>query len=738
MFIPAALIPFDTIRHSGDWARWARLTAEASPFLSPEFFALNRPLAHEGTAIVAEAWTPSGIVGALPLVLDATILRALRSDHSPSFDFSGTPAGLEAIWGCLKDDDRWSELVLDKVPAESLLVTRLPELARRDGYPVVMHADSRHRFFELTGFEAAMDSKFRSNLLRCERKAGSVVLERVTVPTRDDFEEALAIEAKAWKGANGTSIDADPRVSHIYEALGRLLGPRGRAALYFLRAAGKRIATLFAIEDQHTLFALKIGFDPTAAQVSPGHLMILEVARDAEQRGLRELNFVGRDAEWKQKWTDRVHELVALRIYARTPRGLVRYGLRELVKPLLPEPIRSTPRSPLPRRCQRADIVGGHTLPAHIAGRLDRGLGIKTRIKKLFAKPPAPAARLGAASEFPVGSWVRVRERAEIEAMLDSKQRTRGLVYVPVQWEECGKLYRVERHVQRLRDDRGKFRPVSRTVLLEGSDCAGHGTEPAGCGRHCPLMYRDEWLVAAQAPAHVPHPAAGVRHARVRDVDDIVAGLDAFGRRDGLTFMPEMAVHAGKRFVIASQLGDVFEYDRWIKPAANIFILAGLHCTGALTAANGPCERACALMWHEDWLLVEPETMVPETDSAKWARFRSSPCRPSGARREPEPDFAHGVRRSDVRESLARPAPRRAPPAQDEPLTSGARVLRAGPACPPRRSRTTTTRMPKRPHRPSRSHVSISWRRLAFSARARGRPITPPRPSCAPATSAWC
>ncbi len=608
MYIPAALLPFATIRQSGDWARWSRLTADSPPFLSPEFFALNMPLAHEGTAIVAEAWTPGGIVGALPLVLDATILRALRSDHSPSYDFSGTPAGLEAIWSCLKEDNRWSELVLDKVPAESLLATRLPELARRDGYPFVIHADSRHRFFPLTGFEAALTPKFRSNLLRCERKAGSIVLERIAVPTRADFDEALAIEAKAWKGANGTSIDVDPRVSHIYEALGRLLGPRGRAALYFLRAGGKRIATLFAVEDHRTLFALKIGFDPTASQLSPGHLMILEVARDAEQRGLRELDFVGRDDEWKRKWTDRVHELVALRIYSRTARGLVRYGLREIVKPFLPEPVRSTPRSPLPRRCQRIDLVGGHTLRAHIAGRLDRGLGIKSRIKKLFAKPRPAGERLGAASEFPVGSWVRVRERAEIEAELDERLRTRGLAFVPVQWDECGKTFRVERHVRRLRDDHGKFRAVSRTVLVEGSDCNGHGTAPAGCGRHCPLMYRDEWLVAAHAPARAPHPAQNVRHARVRELDEIIGGLDAFGRRDGLTFMPEMAACAGKRFAIASQLGDVFEYDRWLAPAARIYFLGGMHCTGALTGANGPCDRACALMWHEDWLVIEPET----------------------------------------------------------------------------------------------------------------------------------
>lgn len=603
--LPAALVAFDSIRHSQDWTRWRALAADGPPFLAPEFFALTRPLARDGTPLVAEAWTTSQVVGALPLILDGTVLRGLRSDHTPSFDFHGTSEALEAIWDCLRHDDRWSELVLDKVPAESLLATRLPELARRDGCPVVLRTDSRHPYVSLPGFEAAMTTKFHSNLLRCERRAGGVTLERIAVPTHADFADALAIEAAAWKGANGTSIDADAKAAHLYETLGRLLGPRGRSALYFLRAGDKRIATLFAVEDAHSLYALKIGFDPAAANLSPGHLLVLHVARDAERRGVRELDFVGHEDEWKRKWTASVHPHVAIRIYARSARGLVRYALREVVKPQLPEPLRSTPRSPLPRRCQRADVVGQHTLVQHVRGRLDRGLGIKSGVKRLLARAPA-GRRLGDESRFAVGSWVRVKSREELARVLDDKDRTRGLPFVTVQWEECGRVMRVASHVRRLRDDHGRFRAVSRTVLLEGSTCAGHGTEPAGCGRHCPLMYRDEWLEPATAPVRDAGPGPHVRHARVRGFDEIVGGLDAFGRRDGVTFMPEMAAFAGRRLPIAGELGDVFEHDRWTPPRARIYILSGAHCTGALTGEKGPCDRACALMWHEDWLLLDP------------------------------------------------------------------------------------------------------------------------------------
>ena len=119
------------------------------------------------------------------------------------------------------------------------------------------------------------------------------------------------------------------------------------------------------------------------------------------------------------------------------------------------------------------------------------------------------------------------------------------------------------------------------------------------------MMYRDEWLEAAPAPHGSAPQSTVASHARVRDVAEIRAGLDLRGRRDGLTFMPEMECHAGKRFVIASRLTRVFEYDRWVETRAPIYILAGVHCAGEVVGSRGPCDRACSLMWHADWLIVE-------------------------------------------------------------------------------------------------------------------------------------
>ncbi|HEX7700503.1 MAG TPA: GNAT family N-acetyltransferase [Kofleriaceae bacterium] len=589
----ASLIPFSDLRHGADWLRWRELAG--TPFLSPEFFALIHPLG-TGDALVAQARSPRGLVGALPLSLDGDILSGLAGEHSPGYDYIGAPDGLETIWATLRDDARWNELVLGKVPVASPLATLLPSLARRDHCPVVVTADTRHLVLPLRGVTAAMNPKFRSNLQRCMRKAGDVVLERLALPTPADLDEACAIEARAWKGAAGTAIASDPAVDHVYRALARVYGRRGQHALYFLRIAGVRVATLFALEDACTVYALKIGHDPAYASLSPGHLIVWQVAEAAEQRGLEELDFVGREDGWKRKWTERVREHVRIVIYRRSLRGLSRYALRELVRPHLPEPMRTTPRSPLPRRCQHDDRIGTHSRFELVRERISRGLGIR-RVR---------SSTLGRASRFPVGSWVRVHDYAAIDSTLDKSYKLRGLEFVDVQRKTAGQVFQVERHVRRLRDDQGRYRAVNATVLLAGVDCGGHHAEPTGCGKHCPLMYRDEWLVAAVAPHIAPAKAREVRRARVRDLAEIYAGLDAFGRRDGITFIPEMAAYAGQRFVVASELSRVFECDRWTTTAHPVWILEGLQCTGAVLGTKGPCDRACSLLWHRDWLMLDP------------------------------------------------------------------------------------------------------------------------------------
>ena len=418
---PTALIAFDKFRGGAGWMRWQELTAHSPPFLAPEFFAFVRPLITKGDPLVVESIGGDGnLNGVLPLVQCGHVLHALHGHHTPGFDYIGAADGLEGIWRALRGDSRWHELLLEKVLADSVLATKLPDLARRDGYPAVI------------------------------------------TPER------------------------------LYDHLGALRGG-----------------------------------------------------------------------------------------------------------------------------CQRDNVLGSHSLIARVWGRLSSGLGIRRRIRRVLSRR-TPEELQGAPSRFAVGSWVRVLDEPRIRATLDDRSCLRGLLFMPNQLPTCGGVYRVQRHLRRLRDDWRGMHTVARTVLLEGVTCTG--PDHSGCGRHCPLMYRDEWLEPAEAPHHnLPVQSFG-QHAHVRHIEAIMCGLHMFGRRDGLNYMPEMKAYAGRRFRVVHALPPVYELDRTVPTRAPIYVLEGVHCSGAALGPKDTCDRACALLWHQDWLVFDDEGTRPmHTDADQCA-----------------------------------------------------------------------------------------------------------------------
>ncbi|MFN2460116.1 MAG: hypothetical protein ABR591_05465 [Candidatus Velthaea sp.] len=102
----------------------------------------------------------------------------------------------------------------------------------------------------------------------------------------------------------------------------------------------------------------------------------------------------------------------------------------------------------------------------------------------------------GKPSVFAPGQLVRVKDREAIVQTLDEHLMHRGLLWSEQQWTYCGTLQRVQRQVRRIIDDAGVSRTVSATVLLEDVTCT-NADGSGGCGKLCPLFFRDEWLEAA-------------------------------------------------------------------------------------------------------------------------------------------------------------------------------------------------------------------------------------------------
>jgi hypothetical protein len=268
-------------------------------------------------------------------------------------------------------------------------------------------------------------------------------------------------------------------------------------------------------------------------------------------------------------------------------------------------------------RCQRFSNVGAHSPIARILGRMRSGLGIRSGLKGIVSDAPrrsAPPGALGESSRFGAGDWVRVLGEDAIRATLDERSRLRGLEFGAQQWQSCGLAFRVSKVVRRIIDDGGTLRTVSRTVLLDDVHCGGE-QEDVGCGRLCPMMFRDEWLEPAsfsdkedpgrgeRATANEPDPTLGF--ARPKPAAEIRRTLDFLGRRDNLLFMPEMARYAGQRFRVFRRLDRLWELERWVEVPSPLYILDEMRCTGDVLGADGPCDRGCHLLWHQDWLDFE-------------------------------------------------------------------------------------------------------------------------------------
>jgi len=230
------------------------------------------------------------------------------------------------------------------------------------------------------------------------------------------------------------------------------------------------------------------------------------------------------------------------------------------------------------------------------------------RSVRRFAGRLGKNARLGKPSRYAAGEWVRVKDAAAVRATLDAHDRLRGLAFTREQWAYCGKTFRVDAVVRRMMNDDGVMRSVGRTVSLDAVTCGGPH-EDGGCGRACPLLFRDEWLEPSSAERAEPQGATP-QFARVRALPEIRATLDAGGRRDGVAFTREMERYAGARLAIYKRVRPLAATS-WRREGAAWYVLSGARCSGAILGPEGPCDRGCGLLWHRDWIVLEEAELRP-------------------------------------------------------------------------------------------------------------------------------
>jgi len=274
--------------------------------------------------------------------------------HTPSNDHSQRGGvllgrrggeGLNLIWDTLVATPGWDRLRFRDLP------TGAPEWQLRDraeqaGYPCGLWVSLRSPYLPLPktyeAVEQALDGKFRQNLRRRRRRMaeqGEVQYALVDAKDGKALDTALAdlfeIEASGWKGREGTAIALRPELVGFYTQIARDAARRGALALGTVRLAGKVVAAHLSVVHGRRHFLIKIGYDESLHEYSPGQQMVSEAIRDSCARGLQEFDFLGPCMDWKLDWESQLRTHLWLTIFRPSRKGKLVHEARYVAWPIL-------------------------------------------------------------------------------------------------------------------------------------------------------------------------------------------------------------------------------------------------------------------------------------------------------------------------------------------------------------------------------------------------------------------
>ncbi len=273
------------------------------------------------------------LVAALPLVQEWGLMYGLpvrrlispTNVHSFRFDLlaEDADAAASAFFASLAADDSWDVMRVTDI-VEKGNAWKMYEAAVHAGFPAGSWESQRSPYIPLP--PSALSSRFRSDLRRRRRRLeerGMVVLECVTggEDLQQRIEESFAMEQGGWKGRKGTAVAQSLSARSFYQDLARSAAGQDYLSLYFLKSGGKTIASQYGLTRDGVYSLLMSCYDESFKEYSPGHLLLEEVARDCQSRGLGEIDFLGCDLDWKLDWSRLVRSHYWLYIFRNNRLG---------------------------------------------------------------------------------------------------------------------------------------------------------------------------------------------------------------------------------------------------------------------------------------------------------------------------------------------------------------------------------------------------------------------------------
>ncbi len=249
-----------------------------------------------------------------------------------------------ALTHLLNHSKEWDLLLLHQLPENSPTIAEFRRLGSGQGIRVETRKSAASPYLPINGtwqdYQTRLHAKHRSNLRNRHKRLerlGSVALEVITSSeaVAQALEDGFRLETAAWKGRAGSAIGSCPQRRHYYTQLAQAAAQRGVLRLCFLTLDGIRIAFGYFIEQGNKMYLLKPGYDPSYAAYSPSNLLCDLVLRDAFDRQVSEVDFLGLDDPWKLQWTKQLRLHYWLYAFPDRPKSRFVHLLRFRLQPAL-------------------------------------------------------------------------------------------------------------------------------------------------------------------------------------------------------------------------------------------------------------------------------------------------------------------------------------------------------------------------------------------------------------------
>lgn len=329
---------------------WREVTARGNTGYHGQTFewydAYHRSLGAGRTSwVIAIVLRDASPVGVLPLCAQETRVykvpvRALVLPANPDLllcDVAAAEplpvAGLDdALRGALaRADIGWDVILFQKVREDSKAAAVLA------GEHVVIPEGNSSWFSCREGYEAIASncaSRLRKSLKQARKRLRAE--DRVEIQTTAGdgigaaFAEFLQVEASGWKAEQGSAIAQVPDRRAFYELL--IQGGNGvwRPEINLLRLHGRTVAAQLCVRAGRALSVLKIGYDESHRELTPGNLLLDHLLKTSCESGDTDTVSLVTDMGWMKDWGTRKTAVLTLMRFNHTAAGLAARALSQV------------------------------------------------------------------------------------------------------------------------------------------------------------------------------------------------------------------------------------------------------------------------------------------------------------------------------------------------------------------------------------------------------------------------